>query len=96
MVLVVNLIVNIVVNLIVKLIVNLIVNLVVNLIVILVVNALSCKRLLCHLNQGTGWYLASWSCLCSAVLRHPPLPCLSTALHRHDQLAEYHPVPWLR
>ena len=24
------------------------------------------------------------------------LPCLSTALHRHDQLAKYHPVPWLR
>ena len=23
-------------------------------------------------------------------------PCLSTALHRHDQLAKYHPVPWLR
>ena len=22
--------------------------------------------------------------------------CPSTALHRHDQLAKYHPVPWLR
>ena len=22
--------------------------------------------------------------------------CLSTALHRHGQLAKYHPVPWLR
>ena len=22
--------------------------------------------------------------------------CSSTALHRHDQLAKYHPVPWLR
>ena len=33
----------------------------------------------------------------SAVLRHtPPPPCLSTALHRHGQLAKYHPVPWLR
>ena len=26
----------------------------------------------------------------------PSSPCLSTALHRHDQLAKYHPVPWLR
>ena len=23
-----------------------------------------------HLSQSTGWYLASWSCLCSAVLGH--------------------------
>ena len=28
-----------------------------------------CQETLCHLSQGTGWYLASWSCLCSAVLR---------------------------
>ena len=27
---------------------------------------------------------------------NPPPPCLSTALHRHDQVAKYHPVPWLR
>ena len=25
-----------------------------------------------------------------------PPPCLSTALHKHDQVARYHPVPWLR
>ena len=36
---------------------------------------------------------------CCAEL--PPPPCLSTALHstalhRHDQLAKYHPVPWRR
>ena len=55
-----------------------------------------CQETLCHLSQGTGLYLASWSCLCSAVLGHPPPPCPSTALHRHDQLAKYHPVPWLR
>ena len=55
-----------------------------------------CQEALCHLSQSTGWYLASWLCLCSAVLRHPPPPCLSTARHRHDQLAKYHPVPWLR
>ena len=48
-----------------------------------------------HLSQGTGWYLASWSCLCSAVLGHGG-GCPSTALHRNDQLAKYHPVPWLR
>ena len=55
-----------------------------------------CQETLCHLRQGTGWYLASWSCLCSAVLGHGGGGCPSTALHRHDQLAKYHPVPWLR
>ena len=55
-----------------------------------------CQETLCRLSQGTGRYLASWPCLCSAVLRHPPPPCLSTALHRHDQLDKYHPVPRLR
>ena len=55
------------------------------------------QETLCHLGQGTGWYLASWSCLCSAVLGHGGSGgCLSTALHRHDQLAKYHLVPWLR
>ena len=29
-----------------------------------------------HLSQGTGWYLASWSCLCSAVLGHDAIQCL--------------------
>ena len=34
--------------------------------------------------------MASWSCLCSAVLTHGSGGgCLSTALHRHDQLAKY-------
>ena len=34
---------------------------------------------------------------CCAVLRlGGGGGCLSTALHRHDQLAKYHPVPWLR
>ena len=33
-----------------------------------------CQETLCHLSRGTGWYLASWSCLCSAVLR--PVPWL--------------------
>ena len=36
-----------------------------------------CQETLGHLSQGTGWYLASWSCLCSAVLGHfktPPDP----------------------
>ena len=51
-----------------------------------------CQETLCHLSQGTGWYLASWSCLCSAVLRHGGGGCLSTTLHRHDQLANYHQV----
>ena len=55
-----------------------------------------CQETLCHLSQGTGLYLASWPCLCSAVLRHPPPPCLSTTWHRHDQLAKYHPASWLR
>ena len=32
--------------------------------------------------------------LCWGTSRKPPCP--STALHRHDQLAKYHPVPWLR
>ena len=32
---------------------------------------------------------------CAVLLRHGG-GCLSTALHRHDQLAKYHPVPWLR
>ena len=42
--------------------------------------------------QGTGWYLASWPCLCRAVVGHGGgRP--STALHRHGQLAKYHPVP---
>ena len=27
---------------------------------------------------------------------HETFTCPSTALHRHDQLAKYHPVPWLR
>ena len=49
-----------------------------------------CQETLCYLSQGTGWYLATWSCLCSAVLRHGGGGCLSTAL------AKYHPVPWLR
>ena len=31
-----------------------------------------CQETLGHLSQGTEWYLASWSCLCSAVLGHPP------------------------
>ena len=55
-----------------------------------------CQETLGHLSQGTGWYLASWSCLCSAVLGHGGGGCPSTALHRHDQLAKYHPMPWLR
>ena len=55
-----------------------------------------CQETLCHLSQGAGWYLASWSCLCNVVLRHGGGGCLSTALHRHGQLAEYNPVPWLR
>ena len=41
-----------------------------------------CQETLGHLSQGTGWYLASWSCLCSAVLGHPPpaaVPQHSTA-----------------
>ena len=59
-------------------------------------NPLTPGDIMIHLSQGTGWYLASWSCLCSAVLRHGGGGCLSTALHRHDQLAKYHPVPWLR
>ena len=37
--------------------------------------------------------LGSWSCLCRAVLRHSGGGCLSTTLHRHDQVAKYHPVP---
>ena len=41
-------------------------------------------------------YLASWSCLCSPVPRHSGGGCLSTALHRHNQLAKDHPVPWPR
>ena len=57
-----------------------------------------CQETLGHLSQGTGWYLASWSCLCSAVLGHGGGRggVASTALHKHDQLAKYHPVPWLR
>ena len=31
---------------------------------------------------------------CCAEARPPP-PCLSTALHSHDQMAKCHPVPWL-
>ena len=41
-----------------------------------------CQETLGHLSQGTGWYLASWSCLSSAVLGHPPpaaVPQHSTA-----------------
>ena len=34
-----------------------------------------------HPSQGTGWYLASWSCLCSAVLRHPPPNLPNTTQH---------------
>ena len=30
--------------------------------------------------------------LATPVQRHPPPPCLSTALHRHGQLAKYHRV----
>ena len=54
------------------------------------------KETLCQLSRGTGWYLASGSCLCSGVLRHPPPPCHSTARQMHEQLAKYHPVPSLR
>ena len=55
-----------------------------------------CQETLCHLSQSTGGYLASWSCRCSAALRNGGGGCLSTALHRHNQLTKYHPVPWLR
>ena len=34
------------------------------------------------------------TCMCSAEAWW--WQCPSTALHRHDQLAKYHPVPWLR
>ena len=47
-------------------------------------------------HQGTGWYLASWSCLCSAVLRHGGGGASTQHCNRHDQLAKYDPVPWLR
>ena len=42
-----------------------------------------CQETLGHLSQGTGWYLASWSCLCSAVLGH-------------GDTIQWYPVPWLR
>ena len=37
------------------------------------------QETLCYLSQGTGWYLASWSWLCSAVLRHRH--CRASAQH---------------
>ena len=61
------------------------------LVVNLVMNTLSSKRL-----DAKRHYVILAKAL-SAVLRHqPPPPCLSTALHRHGQLAKYHPVSWLR
>ena len=50
-----------------------------------------CKETVCHLSQGTGYYLASRSLLCNAVLRRG-----HAALFSHDQLAKYHTVLWLR
>ena len=38
-----------------------------------------CQETLCHLSQGTGWYLASWSCLCSGA--EPPT---ATAVPQHS------------
>ena len=37
-----------------------------------------------------------WPVSHACALRHGGGRCLSTALHRQDQLAKYHPVPWLR
>ena len=44
-----------------------------------------------HRESQKPWWIPSGR----QKTRRPP-PCPSTALHRHDKLAKYHPVPWLR